>query len=172
MGIHTRRIIWIFSHIRPARSHFELPSKPQIFGHPKSECLAWFSCCKQLNFSPRSSLFHCLSIFLLVCVQKKRCDEWNRFVVKAAQRKFWNLSTKVTGRNRVLFCHAAKIFGICQLTQLKLTTFAAFDIFQQKQPQLTVIILFCRTAKIWKLPTKVTELKCVLSAAHRKILHC
>jgi hypothetical protein len=43
----------------------------------------------------------------------------------AAQRKFWNLPTEAT--QTILFCRAAKIFGICQQKhlQLKLTAFGS-----------------------------------------------
>jgi hypothetical protein len=39
----------------------------------------------------------------------------------AAQRKNWNLPTEATQINCILFCNAAKDFGMRQQKQLKLT---------------------------------------------------
>jgi hypothetical protein len=89
------------------------------------------------------------------------------FVLPRSQ-KFRNL-TEATQINCILFCRAAKFFGICQQKQLKLTkslfcrAAKKFGIRQQKQ----LTLLFCRAAKIF---LKCEQKHCILFRRAAKIL--
>jgi hypothetical protein len=47
------------------------------------------------------------------------------YLVQPRSEIFWNLPTKATRINSILFSRAAKMFGICQQKQLELTTFCS-----------------------------------------------
>jgi predicted Na+-dependent transporter len=73
------------------------------------------------------------------------------------QRKFWNLPTKTTQADCILFCRAAKNLGIYQQKQLRLTVFySAAQRFFLNLPTNDCILLCCAD-KNSALATKSTK---------------